>query len=71
MKKYLSKLNSRKLWAAVVGLIAGLAVVFGIDESIINTVAGAVVSAASVVAYIITEGKIDIAALGVNRREEE
>lgn len=53
------KLTSRKLWAAVAGIAAGLAMVFGLDENIINTVAGAVVSVASVITYIITEGKID------------
>ena len=53
------KLSSRKLWAAVAGVIIGLAMVFGLDESIISNVAGAVVSAASVVTYIITEGKVD------------
>lgn len=63
MKEILAKLKSRKLWAAMIGLMAGLAVVFGVDESVINTVAGAVISAASVVAYIVTEGKIDAAAL--------
>lgn len=53
------KLSSRKLWAAVAGIVTGLAMVFGLDESTISTVAGAVVSAASVVAYILAEGKID------------
>ena len=32
---------------------------FGLDESTISTVAGAVVSVASVVAYIMAEGKVD------------
>jgi phage shock protein PspC (stress-responsive transcriptional regulator) len=59
MENLKRKLSSRKLWAAVAGVVAGLAMVFGLDESIINTVAGAVVSLASLVTYIITEGKID------------
>lgn len=59
MKEVLRKLSSRKLWAAVVGMAAGLAMVFGLDESMITTTAGAVVSLASVVTYIITEGKVD------------
>lgn len=54
-----SKLTSRKLWAAVAGLIAGLAMVFGLDEGVITTVAGAVVSVSSVITYIITEGRVD------------
>lgn len=53
------KLSSRKLWAAVAGVVTGLAMVFGLDEGVVNTVAGAVVSVASIVTYIITEGKID------------
>lgn len=59
MKEVLRKLSSRKLWAAVVGMAAGLAMVFGLDESVITTTAGAVVALASVVTYIITEGKVD------------
>lgn len=53
------KLSSRKLWAAIAGVVTGLAMVFGLDENTISTVAGAVVSVASVVAYIIAEGKVD------------
>ena len=37
------KLTSRKLWAALAGLSAGLAMAFGLDEAVISTVAGAVV----------------------------
>ena len=63
------KLSSRKLWAAVAGLAAGLALVFGLNEEIISTVAGAVVSAASIIVYIMTEGKVDAAA--VKPRDDE
>ena len=63
MKTIGEKLKSRKLWAAVAGLVAGLAIVFGLDEGVMTRVTGAVVSAASVVAYIVTEGKIDSAAV--------
>ena len=58
-----TKLTSRKLWAAVAGLIAGLAMVFGLDEGVISTVSGAVVSVGSVIIYIITEGRIDAEAV--------
>ena len=57
------KLSSRKLWAAIVGLVTGLAMVFGLDENVITSVAGAVVSVASVVTYIVTEGRVDAAAV--------
>ena len=64
MKTIKEKLTSRKFLAALAGLVSGLAMVFGLDESIISQVSGAVVSVASVIAYIITEGKIDAAAVG-------
>lgn len=53
------KLSSRKLWAAVAGIVTGLAMVFGLDEGTVSAVAGAVVSVASVITYIITEGRVD------------
>ena len=55
------KLSSRKLWAAIVGVLTGLAMIFGLDENVIGTVSGAVVSIASLMTYIITEGKVDTA----------
>ena len=64
METLKKKLSSRKLWAAIAGVVAGLAMAFGLDEAVITSVAGAVVSVASLVTYIITEGKIDAAAVG-------
>lgn len=57
------KITSRKFLAAVVGIITGLAMVFGLDEGVISTVAGAVTALASIVAYISAEGAIDVARL--------
>jgi hypothetical protein len=37
--------------------------VFGLDEGVISTVSGAVVAVASVITYIITDGKGDAAAV--------
>lgn len=56
------KLSSRKLWAAVVGVVVGLAAAFGLNKSEWVQIAGVVTSAASVVAYIFGESKIDAAA---------
>lgn len=56
-----TKLSSRKLWATVVGVITGLSMVFGLEEETITSVAGAVVSMVSIVTYISTEGKVDVA----------
>lgn len=63
MNRILRKLSSRKLWAAIAGLVTGLAMVFGLDEGVVTSVSGAVVSVASVVAYIVTEGRVDAAAV--------
>lgn len=59
MSKIMRKLTSRKLWMAVAGIATGLAMVLGVDGGDISNVAGAVTAVASVVAYIVTEGKID------------
>ena len=56
----MEKLKSRKLWTAVLGVIAGVALAFGVEAEEISAVAGAVTAAVSVVSYIFTEGKIDV-----------
>ena len=56
------KLTSRKLWAALVGVVVGLAAAFGLDESEWTQIAGVVGSIVSIVAYICGEAKIDAAA---------
>lgn len=65
------KLSSRKLWAAIAGVVTGLAMVFKLDESTISSVAGAVVSMASVVSYIITEGKVDAESIKKTMGDQE
>ena len=60
MNTVLQKLSSRKLWTALAGIAAGLALAFGLDQEAVASTAGAVVS---VVTYIVTEGRIDAAAV--------
>lgn len=55
------KLSSRKLWAAVVGVVVGAAAAFGIDTGEYAEIAGIVTSAVSVVAYIFAESRVDAA----------
>ena len=57
------KLLSRKLWVAVLGMAGGIAIAFGAPESLVNLIVGAGVALASVIIYIVTEGKIDEAAV--------
>ena len=59
LKGLKTKLTSRKFWAAVVGAVMGIATVFGLDEGVISTVAGSVMTIASILGYILTEGRID------------
>ena len=59
MTTFKQKFSSRKLWAAIVGVLMGIAMVFGLDGEIIETVSGAIVAVGSIVAYIMVEGKID------------
>ena len=53
------KLSSRKLWAAIVGVITGVAMIFGLDGDTIKTVSGAVMAAGSIMTYIMAEGMVD------------
>lgn len=55
------KLSSRKLWAAVIGVIVGLAAAFGIEENEYAQIVGVVGSVVSVVSYIFGEAKVDAA----------
>lgn len=64
MRTILQKLKSTKLWCAIAGIVIGAAIALGADESIIETVAGAVTSLISLVTYIVTEGRVDAAAVG-------
>ena len=59
MNEILRKLTSRKLWMALAGIATGIAMALGAESTEITAVAGAVTAIASVVTYIITEGKVD------------
>lgn len=63
MKEFLGKLKSRKFLTCIAGVVMGLCMVFGLDESAVNTIAGAVTSVGSIAIYIYSEGKVDAAAV--------
>ena len=69
MQTFLRKITSRKFLAAVAGVATGLAMVFGVDETAISTVAGAVTTVASVVSYILSEGLVDAAAVEASKEK--
>lgn len=69
MKNIISKLSSRKFWAAVSGVVIAVMAAFGADADSQTTVAGVISAVAVLAVYIFAEGKIDEAA--VNGKDEE
>jgi hypothetical protein len=63
MKKedFIRKITSRKFWAAIVGFVTGLLIYLGKSEAETEQIGALIMSAASVVAYIVGEGLIDAA----------
>ena len=58
------KITSRKLWMALAGFISGLLIALKVDAKTAETISGLVLSAGSVIAYIIGEGLADAANAG-------
>lgn len=63
MQSLIKKITSRKFLSCIAGIVLGVCMIFGLDENVVNTIAGAVTTVSSVVIYIYTEGKIDAAAV--------
>ncbi len=63
------KYTGRKFIAMVLGVLVGVAVAFGAKGELIATVAGTVTSAASLIYYIFTEGKLDLESLPQKKEE--
>lgn len=65
MSDILRKVTSRKFLLAVVGVVSGLALAFGVQaseiESIVATVGGIITALGSAIAYINAEAKVDAA----------
>lgn len=70
----LRKLTSRKFLLAIVGMVSGLALAFGVEggeiERVVATVGGIVTAAGSIIAYINGEAKVDAAAAGERNAEQ-
>lgn len=58
------KLSSRKFWIAVVGLVSGILIALGRTEQEAAQIGGIIMSAASVISYILAEGWIDASNAG-------
>jgi hypothetical protein len=55
------KLSSRKLWVALIGFISAILVAVNYTDAEIAQVTAIISAFATLVIYILTEGKIDIA----------
>lgn len=53
------KLTSRKFWAAVVGFVTPILIVFNVPDLTIEQVSTVIMSGATLIAYIIGEGLVD------------
>ena len=63
------KLSSRKFWALLAGFVAGVMVIASGDSSI-ETITGAIMSAGSIVAYILGESWVD-SVYRISRKESD
>lgn len=68
MNEIMRKLTSRKFLLALVGVVSGLAMAFGVEggeiTEMVSTIAGVVTMLGSTVAYIAGESKVDAAGAG-------
>ena len=60
------KLTSRKLWAAICALVTNLIIAFGGTTEVAVKVTATIMAGASVIAYIIGEGLVDMANAGTS-----
>lgn len=65
------KLTSRKFWMALATFVAGLILAFKGDAKTAETVSGCIMSAASVIAYVVGEGLADAAAIKSESESKE
>ena len=74
MNDIIRKLTSRKFLLALVGVVSGLAMAFGVDGSeitrVVSAIGGIIAAAGSAIAYINAEAKVDAAAAGKEKSDE-
>ena len=65
------KLTSRKFWAAICEFVTMLIIALGISQETAVQVSALIMAGATVIAYIIGEGLVDAAGVGVDVIYEE
>ena len=72
MNDIIRKLTSRKFLLALVGVVSGLALAFGVEGSeiveVVSTVGGIITALGSIVAYNNAEAKVDAASAAVKKQ---
>ena len=63
MQTFIRKITSRKFLTCIAGVVLGICMIFGLDENTVSTIAGTITAIGSIVSYILSEGKIDAAAV--------
>ncbi len=58
---WVTKLSSRKFWAAVTGFLTAILTIFEVDNLTIEQIIGLVSALSVLIAYIIGEGLVDAA----------
>ena len=73
MNDIIRKITSRKFLMALVGVVSGLALAFGVEGSeiteIVSAVGGILTALGSAIAYINAEAKVDSAAAKAGEKE--
>ena len=74
MNEIIRKLTSRKFLMALVGVVSGIALAFGVEGSeiteIVTSVGGILTAFGSAVAYINAEAKVDAAGAAARKGEQ-
>lgn len=66
------KLTSRKFWVALVGFITALLVAFNVDSGSVEQITSIIMSFASLIAYILSEGFVDASSvINEDKKTEE
>ncbi len=64
------KLSSRKFWAAIIGVVGAILVLFNVSEMTAERIIALVSAEATLITYILTEGEIDKASLTEDSKNE-
>lgn len=56
---WIRKLTSRKFWLAVVSFVTCVLLAFNVDEGSVEQITSIIMSGATVIAYILSEGFVD------------